>query len=689
MAGSATGEGASVRRPLQTPESNSSGESGQLTGLWQPDCLARRPGCAGRPGYATAGASGAGPEWQSYSSNGPNHSTAPATALSTSIYLALVLFLGVGAQWLAWKLRLPAIVLLLGFGFSLGIALGPPEQYVGDQALLPVVSLAVGVILFEGGLGLRISELKETRSVVIRLVTVGLLITWAGGAFAAHWMMGFSWQMATLLGALLTVSGPTVILPLLRQVRPNGRLGSVIKWEGIVNDPIGAVLAALVFEVVAHGGGEHVASESAVMLLKTVVVGLGFGAAAAWMIVQLMKRYLAPDYLQSPITLGIVVLTYASSNALSHESGLVAVTALGLILANQDRVSIKHVVEFKENLSVLLIAVLFILLSSRVQVGWEQIGQIGWGGLAFLAFLILVVRPIATLSATVGSDLRLNERLLLGWIHPRGIVAAAVASLFALGLHDGEKAAEADRLVLATFLVIVGTVLVYGLTLGPLARKLGLSRPDPQGVLFAGASLFVRRLAEALENEKIATLLVDTNPQNVAAARLTGLSTHYASIGSEFVIQGLDLGGIGRLFAMTPNDEVNTIAASEFRELFGSDSVYQLAPAEKSGERHRKIPHHLRGRYLFGEGVTYEALRRRMESGAILKKTTLSDEYTLENFRAKYGESALILCTFPEPGRVRFAADDYELDLDDEVKILALVDKPDEGADGGLSGVLS
>lgn len=608
--------------------------------------------------------------------------------LSTPIYLALVLFLGVGAQWLAWRIKLPAIVLLLGFGFALGMVVGPPEEYVGEEALLPIVSLAVGVILFEGGLSLHVKEVKETSSVVLRLVTVGLLITWGGTAMAAHWLMGFSWPMATLLGALLTVSGPTVILPLLRLVRPTGRIGSVIKWEGIVNDPIGAVLAALVFEVVRHGAGEHLAWESAGMLLKTALIGLVLGGVTAWVLIQLLRRYLIPDYLQNPVVLGVVVLVFAVSNWLSHESGLVTVTVLGLFLANQERASVKHVIEFKENLRVLLIAVLFIVLSSRVSIGWAELGQIGWGGLAFLAALILVVRPLATLFATAGSDLDREERLLLGWIHPRGIVAAAVASLFAIDLQGTELAAEGNRLVLATFLVIVGSVLTYGLTLGPLARRLGLSQADPQGVLFAGASLLARQIAEALSKEGVPTLLVDTNPQNVAAARMSGLRVQYASIGSEFVQHGIDLGGIGRMLAMTPNDEVNSIAAMEFREVFGSKSVYQLAPPEKTSERQRRIPQHLRGRLLFGEGVTYDDLRRRVEAGAVLKKTTLSDDFTYEDFVQKYGETALVLFTFPEPGRVRIGSADQPLDLKSGGKILALIDPPQEGFDPAESGVL-
>ena len=607
----------------------------------------------------------------------------------TPIYLAGVLALGILAQWLAWRFKLPAIVLLLVFGFLLGWQIGPPEDYIGEAGLLPVVSLAVGVILFEGGLSLHFKEIKETSRVILRLVTVGLGITWVLTACAAHWFMAFSWPMAILLGALLTVSGPTVILPLLRQVRPTGRIGSVMKWEGIVNDPIGAVLAALVFEVVAHGiGSGGLARETAWILGKTTLVGIAFGVFSAWVVVQLFARYMVPDYLQNPVVLAVVVLVFAWSNYLQEESGLVAVTVLGLILANQERTTVKHVIEFKENLRVLLISILFIVLSSRISIGFEEINDIGFGGLVFLATLILVIRPIAAYMATVGSELSRNERLLLAWIHPRGIVAAAVASLFAIGLTGTDLESEGNRLVMTTFLVIVGTVTTYGLTLGPIARKLGLSREDPQGILFAGASPMVRQIASTLQQEGIPVMLVDTNPQNVAAARMNGLSVHYASIGSEFVHQGLDLSELGRMLAMTPNDEVNSIAAMEFRELFGSVNVFQLAPSKKTSERHRRIPDHLRGRVMFGERLTYEELTRRINEGAVLKKTTISEDFTYSDFLEQYGPTSVIMFEIPEPGKLRVGTVGHPIEPKPGNKILALIDPPEGGFQSTESGIL-
>jgi NhaP-type Na+/H+ or K+/H+ antiporter len=506
--------------------------------------------------------------------------------MTISLKLASILGLGVAAQWIAWRFKLPAIVLLLGFGLAWG-AFERPDELIPDQNLMfSLVSLAVGAILFEGGLSLDFREIRGNQGVVIRLVTVGLGITWLLSAGLAHWLADFSWEAAILLGALLTVSGPTVVLPLLRHVQPVRRIGSLTKWEGIVNDPIGAVLAALVFEVVVNQeGGGSLAEHSLAKLGLTLLVGILLSGVSAWFIVQTLKRYLIPDFLQNPIILSLVLLTFALSNQLQHESGLVTVTLLGVFLANQRTVPIRHIVEFKENLRVLLISALFIVLASRLSIDRESLQQLGWGSFAFVAALILVVRPIAVFVSTIGTALTRSERIFLAWIHPRGIVAAAVSSLLALEilrkLGDVEPlpplAVDAQRFELLVFLVIIGTVTVYGLTLAPLARRLGLSGENPQGILFVGASRPVREIAKAIMAEKFAVLLVDTNHENNRAARMAGLPVTFASIGSEYIQEEIDLGGIGRLLALTPNDEVNTLAAMAFAERFGSGEVYQLA----------------------------------------------------------------------------------------------------------------
>ncbi len=608
--------------------------------------------------------------------------------LDTSVYLAAVLAIGSVAQWLAWRLRLPAIVLLLFFGFSLGYLVGPPEDYLGDgpsghSILFPMVGLAVGVILFEGGLTLRFREIRDTSGVVVRLVSVGLLTTAVLSSVAAHYLAGFSWSMAVLLGALLSVSGPTVILPLLRQVRPERKLGSIAKWEGIVNDPIGAVLAALVYEAVAHPGTNAMAGGMLLSIAKTLVIGLGLGLASGWVVRELIRRYLVPDYLQNPVVLALVLVVYTISDWLQAESGLVSVTVLGVFLANQHDVAIKHVIEFKENLRVLLISVLFIVLASRIQPTIEEIKDVGWGGIAFVLALVFIVRPIAVFVSTIGRQLNRSQRLFLAWIHPRGIVAASVATVFAIGIAElhPDREAEAQKLVLVTFLVVVGTVAIYGLSLSRIAKWLGLSRQDPQGVLFAGGSPLVREIALALHNEGFVTLLVDTNPENIASARMNGLPVCYASIGSEFVHQETDLGGIGRLLAMTPNDEVNTLAASEFAERLGSANVYQIAPHERASERHQSVPKHLRGRILFSADLTEDELHRRYQRGYRTKKTTLSEDYTMKQFRDAYGADAVVMFVVPEKGKltVMAANNTYEPKSGDKLVALVPSDERPEG----------
>lgn len=591
-----------------------------------------------------------------------------------SFYLAGILVLGIAAQWLAWRLRVPAIVFLLAFGFLGGYVAGPPDQIISEELMYPLVSLAVGVILFEGGLGLRFRDIRDTGGVVIRLVTVGLLVTGMLTAFAAYGLLGFSPRMAALIGALLTVSGPTVIVPLVRNIRLKRRIGSLVKWEGIVNDPIGAVLAALVFNSFFGDFNIDTGGVWLRALAMTLLVGIVLGGFAAWLIIQLLRRYLVPDYLQSPLILAIVLLLYVVSNYLQQESGLVTVTLLGIVLANQRTVTVKHVVQFKEVLSVLLISTLFIVLAANVDIGFDELVALGWSAIAFFVLLIVVIRPLAVMVATIGCELTWKERALLAWIHPRGIVAAAVASLLALELAHTDNAHEAERFVLVTFLTIVWTVVVYGLTLSPLARRLGLASPNPQGILFAGASPLVRAIALAVQDEGFPVVVVDTNHQHAAAARMAGLSVHFASIGSEFVRDEIDLSDIGRLLAMTPNDEVNTLAAMEFVDHFGRAEVYQLPTVEPASQRRDRVAAYHRGRTLFRRDATYEFLATRFAAGAKIKKTQLSADFTLDDFLAHHGHDAIVLFLVDSAGKLIVKTTEDLASFKSYPKVIAMLD---------------
>ncbi|WP_145063680.1 cation:proton antiporter [Adhaeretor mobilis] len=608
-----------------------------------------------------------------------------ALELTPAVELASVLALGIAAQWVAWKLRLPAIVLLLVFGVALGRFLPAEELGASQDLFFAMVSLAVGVILFEGGLSLDFREIHGTKGVVARLVSIGLVITWLSTAAAAYYLGIFSLPMSVLLGALLTVSGPTVVLPLLRHVQPVRRIGSLAKWEGIVNDPIGAVLAALVFEVVLHQAeqGDLATGEVLTNLGLTILCGVALAGLGAWFLWEILRRYLVPDYLQNPFILAFVMLLFAVSNQLMHESGLVTVTLMGVILANQRKVELRHVVEFKENLRVLLISMLFIVLASRLEVNMATLEKLGWGSIGLVLVIIMVIRPVAVFFSTLGSSLSWNERAFLAWIHPRGIVAAAVSSLLALQIklsleeHHPESTllAEAEKFELVTFLVIMASVTIYGLTLAPLARWLGLSGQNPQGVLFAGASRPAREIAIAIQQEGFPVLLVDTNPKNNSSARMKGLPVTHASIGSEFVQEEIDLGGIGRLLAMTPNDEVNTLAVQGFTERFGRAEVYQLASPEARSEKTETVTAYRRGRTLFDIPTTLAELEARFEAGAKIKKTMLSEDFDYDDFLAEHGNSALVLFRVEDGKRLIVATDEQEAVPKAGQKIIALIDE--------------
>lgn len=533
--------------------------------------------------------------------------------------------------------------------------------------------MSVAIILFEGSLSLKLSELKQIGSVLGYLLTIGVIVTWALGAFGANYILQLPKSTAVLLGAILTVTGPTVIGPILRQIRPVGQTGPIARWEGIVIDPIGAILAVLVFETyrpfMENGvnEGTRIAFEN---LAFTILYGGGIGAIAAVALSFLLKRHAIPDHLESLVTMLFVLTAFAASNILQEESGLVAVTLMGIIVANSG-VTLKHIVEFKESLSLLLISGLFILLAARVQL--DSFVELGWRGPLFVAFMILIVRPMSIFCSTVTSNLTLKEKLFLSWLAPRGIVAAAVSSVFAIHLnHNGQDSAG---LVPATFLVIVGTVVVYGLTAFPLARWLGLATSDPQGVLILGANELARKIGQAIQEAGFPVLLVDTNRWNISTARMDGLRTRNADILNENALNELDLGGIGRLVALTPNDEVNSLGAMHFSSIFGRANVFQLTPWRRA-EKQEKSVDYLRARFLFGDELSYQRLVERLDAGAVIKTTKITPEFTYEEFQSEHGGNAIPL--FITQNRKLTVVDAEHSQPKAGQKLIALVDQTEE-----------
>jgi NhaP-type Na+/H+ or K+/H+ antiporter len=564
-----------------------------------------------------------------------------------------VIVLGAVAQWVAWRLRVPSILVLLLIGFLAGPVTGVlhPDELFG-ALLLPLVSLSVGLILFEGGLSLRIEDLRLVGRIVRNLLTIGAATTCVAAALAAYVLADLELPLALLLGALLVVTGPTVILPLLRHVRPTGHVGRILRWEGIANDPIGALFAVLVFEFIV-AGQSNVAQHFAVGVLGTIAFGGGAGVVAGGLLAKAMQRHWIPDYLLNALTMAAVVMVLALCNAVQQESGLFAVTIMGIALANQPWADVRPIVEFKENLRVFLISALFILLSARLSLRDLAAAATPQNGLYVLS-LIVVARPLSVWVSCLGSDLPPKQRLFLAWMAPRGIVAAAVASIFSLELERAGHP-QANQLALLTFATIIGTVLVYGLSAAPLAHRLGLAERDPQGVLIVGAHEWSRRLAQTLQGLGVRVLLLDTNYQNVAAARMMGLPAHAGSALAENVADKLDLTGLGRLLAVTSNEELNVLACQQFHRVFGRAHVFQLPPAgalRNSGSHDR----HLHGTWLFSRSATFREIDEYFERGGTVKATKLTAGFDYSALQSRYGPTCMPLFIVDRNGRLHIAA---------------------------------
>lgn len=546
---------------------------------------------------------------------------------------------------------MPSILLLLLAGFAVGPVTGvlDPDALLGDL-LVPVVSLSVGIILFEGGLSLRAVELRQVGGVVRNLITVGLVVTWAITALAARVLLDLGWDIALLLGAILVVSGPTVIVPLLRHLKPSGSVGHALKWEGILIDPIGVLLAVVVFEAVLVGGAEPPAAVVVGTILRALVVGGIMGIAGAGVVYVVLRRHWAPDALQNPMTLLVVVAAFTVADLVQTESGLVAATVMGVVLANQRRVSLRHIIEFKENLRVLFVSFLFIVLAARLEPA--SLSLLTAESVLFVLMLVLVARPAAAFLSTWGSSMPWRERLFLAAIAPRGIVAALMASVFALRL---EEVGDPSGALLApyTLLAIVGTVAISGLAAAPVARALKVAEPDPQGVVLVGAHAWGRSLGHALSEEGIEVLLVDTNQRNLQAAWDLGLRTYHGSTLTETVLEEIDLGGMGHLLGITSNDEVNALTVLHFGEAFERSRVYQLTPAVAKDAEGTSVPAHLRGRLLFGEDVTFARLTELTWRGWQIERIPLEGRID-ETGVLEVEEAPLPLCLVRAAGGAAF-----------------------------------
>jgi len=567
------------------------------------------------------------------------------------LVLALVVLLGVGAQWLAWRLRLPAIVLLIAVGLLAGPVTGwvRPAEDLGPL-LDPLVKLGVAIILFEGGLTLRFHEFRQAARGVTRLVTVGVALGFPLGTLAAYYVGGLSLPVALVFGAIIVVTGPTVILPLLRQARLRRRPASFLKWEGIINDPTGALLAVVIFEYYANLGDAavgHMATHVGLGLLFALALGAGCG----YLLGVLYRRGFVPEYLKGPGALAATLGVYVAGNLALTESGLLAATVLGIVLGNMHLPSIDELRRFKEYVALLLVSTLFIVLTA----GFEPaiLLALDWRSVALLATVVFVVRPVAVVLSTIGADMTWAERGMLAWIAPRGIVAAAVAAVFGPALA-AKGYGGAELLLPLVFALILFTVLAHGLTLSWLARRLGLSASGTHGVLVVGASPWSIGLAQALHECEVPVMVVDSSWHRLRNARLAGVKVHYGEILSEASEQRLEFNDYGALFATTDNDAYNALVCTHFAAEMGRTRVFQLPDAAAEEPDPKRLPRTRRGRIVPAEKAWYEELLSRWYRGWTFQKTRLTDEFDFDKCMAACPADSLAVAIVRESGGVEF-----------------------------------
>ena len=575
--------------------------------------------------------------------------------MEQTLVIALVGILGIGAQWLAWRTGWPAIVLMLAAGFLAGPVLGvfDPEHAFGEL-LEPMVAVGVALILFEGGLSLDFRELRHTGSAVMRLATVGVAVGWLLGSLAGIYIAGLAPEVAILFGGIMVVTGPTVVIPLLRQSSVKSRPASILKWEAIVNDPTGALCAVIAFEYfrkVAEQPNATLFEVVPPLIIAAILAGL-IGYVAALAIAWAFPRGAVPEYLKVPVLLTAVIGVFVISNLIEHEAGLVAVTVMGVALANMNVSSLRSIHPFKENIAVLLVSGIFILLSASLS--FEDIRLINWPIVAFLVALLFLVRPLTILISLLGTNIPWNERLFLGWIAPRGIVLVAISGLFALRLGEPPlEFQDANLLIGLSFAVVVVTIVAHGFTIDLVAKLLKVKGATRPGILIVGSTPWTIALAEQVRDMKAPVLIVDPSWQRLALARQKGIPFYHGEILNEATEHNLELAPYQNLVAATENEAYNALVCNEFAYEIGRDKVFQLGEAAQSDDRHA-LPESLRGRALFESGFGVEDVSERQRQGWVVRKTKLSDEFDFADARERLPDAANILLLVRRDGTIRF-----------------------------------
>ncbi|MDA3947344.1 MAG: sodium:proton antiporter [Helicobacteraceae bacterium] len=588
--------------------------------------------------------------------------------------MASILIVGIALQWIGWRFKIPALILLIIAGFIMGPLTGwiNPKEDFGDM-LHPIVSLSVAIILFEGGLNLKWHEFKQNAQVINRLITWNVAATFSLGAIGSYYLVGLSMPVALIFGAIIIVTGPTVIVPLLKQANLNRRPAALLRWEGIINDPVGALLVVLIYGYYMLSQSETLVINIVMGLGLSLVVSLMLGVGVGFIVAEAFKKGKVPEHLKSPIILITVFLVYSLANLVQTEAGLMATTILGITLANQKLNSLGELRRFKEYVTILLVSSIFIILTAEIEP--EILQRLGWQSWLLLFLIIFVFRPLTIYLSTIRTDIDWHERLLIAWIAPRGIVAAAVAGLFSPQLIE-KGYAGAELLLPLVFTLIILTVILHGLSIGWLAKKLGLASSHPDGLMLIGASAWSIALASELQKNEIPGLVVDKIWEKLKPARMQNIPTFYGEILAERTEEVLEISHITKLLALTPNKSYNTLVCSHFAPELGHNNVYEIG-WKQVNENENKLPSEaVRGDSLFGSELFYSDFISHFNEGWKFQTTLLSEEFTYEDAIRKNAEDSLVIAVITKSEHI-FLYPFEEDELDKALKNLILFVPPE------------
>jgi len=579
--------------------------------------------------------------------------------------IMLIGILGIGSQWFAWKFSMPAIVVMSIVGLIAGPFLGimNPEESFGDL-YRPVISVAVAIILFEGSLDLNRKEVSDVGRPIFRIATIGAFIAWIAGSLAAHYMAGLSWEVAFVIGGLFVVTGPTVIMPLLRQSKLKPRVATILKWEGIVVDPLGVLLAVFAFEIITVFTMESKSVTDLLFFFAMAAFATIIGWAGGHLIGWLFEGGRVPEFLKSPVVFTFVILIFAIPDEIIQGTGLLAVTALGMTLANIGISSLHDFRHFKENLSVLLISAIFIMLAASLEL--DTIIEIFQPNIiGYVLLMMFIVRPLSIFISTIGTTLSLQERALIGWIAPRGIVALTVSSYFASILLDSGYE-DAKMLTTLTFGLVFFTVIAHGFTLSPLAKRLNLSLEGNPGVLIVGSNKFTVELAQSLQKVNSPVLIVDNSWRNLRFARQAEVPFHFGEILSEQTEYRLDTIPYDSIITATVSYSYNSLICTAFLPEYGRTNVFKVDPENGDNET---IVAKVGGRSLCKETITLHDLIQKIDNGYKHTVTELSEQFTYEDYRNEKNENAINLYFVKPTGQIHFYAPDMQVypQIDDKI----------------------